>query len=179
LKQVAVVVGPGAQVGAVGRGLHARGFECGVAEDGGVGGNQHPIAAREVILLFVFVIARVSYATRMTNSGLIQIHDELEESAQISGAMIFSTLRYITVPLLAPTLLYAWLWISLLTFRELTLSVILTTPYNMTLPLVIWTTWLGGGLAQASALVVVMLALMIPLIGLYWLVAGRRGLLSV
>src|SRR5262245_14902221 len=37
------------------------------------------------ILLVVFVIARISYGTRMTNSGLIQIHAELEESAQMSG----------------------------------------------------------------------------------------------
>ena len=83
------------------------------------------------------------------------------------------------VPLLAPTLIYAWLWIALLTYRELTLSVILTTPRNMTLPLVVWTTFLGGGLAQSSALIVVMLGFMLPLMGLYWFVAGRRGLLSV
>src|SRR5215813_12313607 len=45
-----------------------------------------PIYGTIVILLVVFVIARISYATRMTNSGLIQIHAELEESAQMSGA---------------------------------------------------------------------------------------------
>ena len=82
------------------------------------------------------------------------------------------------MPLLSPTLIYAWLWIALLVFRELTLAVILTTPRNMTLPVVIWTTWLGGGLGQSSALVVVMLALMIPLVVLYWFVTGRYGLLS-
>ena len=82
------------------------------------------------------------------------------------------------MPLLTPTLIYAWLWIALLVFRELTLAVILTTPHNMTLPVVIWTTWLGGGLAQSSALVVLMLCLMIPLVALYWFVAARHGLLS-
>jgi len=45
-----------------------------------------PIYGTIAILLVVFVIARISYATRMTNSGLIQIHAELEESAQMSGA---------------------------------------------------------------------------------------------
>jgi len=43
---------------------------------------------------------------------------------------------------------------------------------------VIWSLWLGGGFAQASALVVVTLLLMIPLVVLYWLIAGRIGLLS-
>ena len=38
--------------------------------------------------------------------------------------------------------------------------------------------WLGGGLGQSSAMVVVMLALMIPLVVLYWFVTGRYGLLS-
>ena len=77
------------------------------------------------ILLLVFTIARISYGTRMTNSGLIQIHPELEESAQMSGAGLWEAFRRISVPLLAPTLFYAWLWIALLTFRELTLAVIL------------------------------------------------------
>jgi iron(III) transport system permease protein len=138
-----------------------------------------PIYGTIWVLLFVFLIARVAYGTRMTNSGLIQIHPELEESAALSGATLWQTLRRIVLPLLTPTLIYAWLWIALLTYRELTLSVILTTPRNMTLPLVVWTTFLGGGLAQSSALIVVMLGFMLPLMGLYWFVAGRRGLLSV
>ena len=66
------------------------------------------------ILLIVFVIARISYGTRMTNSGLIQIHAELEESALVSGASTWQAFRRVTMPLLAPTLLYAWLWIALL-----------------------------------------------------------------
>ena len=86
------------------------------------------------ILLIVFVIARISYGTRMTNSGLIQIHAELEESALMSGASTWEAFRRVTVPLLAPTLLYAWLWIALLTFRELTLAVILSTARQPHLP---------------------------------------------
>ena len=82
-----------------------------------------PLYGTVWILLIVFTIARISYGTRMTNSGLIQIHAELEESAQMSGATLGQGFRRISVPLLAPTLLYAWLWIALLTFRELTLAV--------------------------------------------------------
>jgi iron(III) transport system permease protein len=130
------------------------------------------------ILLIVFVIARISYGTRMTNSGLIQIHAELEESAQMSGASAWQGFRRISVPLLAPTLLYAWLWIALLVFRELTLAVILSTADNITFPVVVWSLWLGGGLGQASALAIVMLLMMTPLIALYWLIARRQGLVA-
>jgi iron(III) transport system permease protein len=82
------------------------------------------------------------------------------------------------MPLLAPTLLYAWLWIALLVFRELTLAVILSTADNITFPVVVWSLWLGGGLGQASALAIVMLMMMTPLIALYWLFARRQGLVA-
>jgi iron(III) transport system permease protein len=112
----------------------------------------------------------------MTNSGMIQIHQELEESAVVCGAGTAGVLRRILAPLLAPTLLYAWLWIALLTFRELTLAVLLTTRDNITLPVVIWSLWLGGGLGDAAAVALVMLLLMAPIVGFYWFVAGRHTL---
>jgi iron(III) transport system permease protein len=131
------------------------------------------------ILFVVFAIARLSYGTRMTNSGLIQIHSELEESALLSGAGRWTVYRRIILPLLAPTLLYAWLWIALLVFRELTLAVILTTSSNITLPVVVWSLWLGGGLGQSSALATVTLLLMAPVIAIYWLLTRRWGLLAI
>jgi iron(III) transport system permease protein len=137
-----------------------------------------PIYGTLWILLMVFSIARLSYGTRMTNSGLIQIHSELEEAALLSGASRSTAFRRIVIPLLAPTLLYAWLWIALLVFRELTLAVILTTSGNLTLPIVIWSLWLGGGLGQSSALAAVTLLFMTPVIALYWLVVGRRGVVA-
>jgi iron(III) transport system permease protein len=128
------------------------------------------------LLLIAFVVGRISYATRMTNTGLIQIHKELEECGEVGGATTGGVIMKIVVPLLAPTLLNAWLWIALLTFRELTLAVLLTTRDNMTLPVVIWSLWLGGGLGDAAAVALVMLCGMIPIIGLYWLVARKTGL---
>jgi iron(III) transport system permease protein len=130
------------------------------------------------LVLLVFVVARLSYGTRMTNSGLIQIHKELEEAAQVSGASSWKTFRVIVLPLLAPTLLYAWLWIALLTYRELTLAVVVTTSNNITLPVVVWSLWSSGGLGRASALAVVTMLLVIPLVIVYWLVANRRGAVS-
>jgi len=137
-----------------------------------------PIYGTIWLLLLVFVIARLSYGTRMTNSGLIQIHRELEETGQMSGAGTLGVVGRILMPLLTPTLLYAWLWIALLTFRELTLAVILSTGDNLTFPVLVWDLWLGGGLGQASALAVVMLLVMTPMIALYWLLARRQGLVA-
>ena len=129
-------------------------------------------------LLIVFVVGRISYGTRMTNSGLIQVHKELEESAQMSGATTSETMLKIATPLMAPTMLYAWLWMALLTFRELTLAVALTTRDNITLPIVIWSSCAGGKTGDASAMAVSMLLLMVPLIALFWMVVRKRGLVQ-
>ncbi len=138
--------------------------------------NAIPLYGTLWILLIVFVVARVSYGTRMTNSSLIQIHKELEESATMSGASTGSVVRHVIVPLLTPTLIYAWLWIALLTFRELTLAVILTTRDNVTLPVVVWSLWNASGFGQAAAITLILIALMLPLIILYWWVTRATGL---
>jgi iron(III) transport system permease protein len=126
------------------------------------------------VLLVIFVIVRVSYGTRMTNSGLIQIHRELEESARVGGANTDEVLRRVVIPLLAPTIVYAWLWIALLTYRELTLAVVLTARDNITAPVLIWNLWTGGGLGPSAALAIVLMILVVPFIVLYWLVMRRR-----
>jgi len=74
------------------------------------------------IILVVFVIARISFPTRVYNNALLQIHKELDEAAYVSGLGPFGVLRSILVPLLAPATLYAWIWIALLSYRELTLA---------------------------------------------------------
>jgi iron(III) transport system permease protein len=133
-----------------------------------------PIYGTVWLLLLVFVIARLSYGTRVTNGGMIQIHRELGEAATVSGADTGATLRRIVLPLLAPTLVYAWLWIALLTFRELTLAAFLTTKDNLTLPVVIWSMWQGGTSGPAAALSVLLLLLMAPVVALYWFIGRRR-----
>jgi iron(III) transport system permease protein len=119
------------------------------------------------VLLFVFTIGWLSYGTRITNSGLIQIHRELEESARISGASTWSIVRWVVLPLLSRGLLLAGLYVAILTTRELTLSVLLSTPNNMTLPVVIWSIWSNGGLARASAALVCFIAAVLPFMALY------------
>ena len=125
-------------------------------------------------LLVVFVLARLSYGTRMTNSAIIQIHQELEESARVAGARTDGVLRHVILPLIWPSLIYAWLWMALLTYRELTLAVLLTSRDNVTVPVLIWNLWSGGGVGPPSALAVVMMGLFIPLVSLYWILGRNR-----
>lgn len=129
------------------------------------------------LLLLLYIIVRLSYGTRMINSSLIQIHRELEEAAYVSGASTWGAIRKILVPILTPPILYGWLWIALMTYRELTLAVLLSRAENTTLPVVVWSIWLNGGFSQAAALTVFMLGILVPIIAIYWIVARRSGIM--
>lgn len=130
-------------------------------------------------LVIAFVIARIGYATRLTSSAFMQIHGDLEDAAMTSGLSTGSTVRRIVLPLIRPTLLYAWLCIAIMSFRELTLAVVLTTRDNLTLPVMVWSVWQSGGLGSAAAMTVFLLTLMIPMIALYWYVIHRTALRQV
>lgn len=136
-----------------------------------------PIYGTIWVLVLVYVIARLSYGTRMTNSAMIQIHHELDEAAQVSGAGTAGVLRRVLMPLLAPTMLYAWIWIALLTYRELTLPVVLASSNNLPFSILVWSYVLSSSYGKASAAALIMLVLMLPFLFAYWLVARRVGLL--
>jgi iron(III) transport system permease protein len=109
------------------------------------------------------------------NSAIVQVHRELEEVARVSGLTPITTARKILVPLLAPALINLWLWNALLTFRELTVAAFLVTHSNVTLPVVVWGIWQGGGLSQAAAMSLVFVLLFVPIVVIYWMVAARSA----
>jgi iron(III) transport system permease protein len=128
------------------------------------------------ILVLVYVVQRISYCTRMTNTAMIQVHKELEESATIFGAPTAGVMRRVLLPLLAPAMAYAWIWTALLAYRELTLPVVLTTSGNQTLSMVVWGLVQTSAFGPASAVALIMVGLMIPILILYWTVARRTGI---
>jgi iron(III) transport system permease protein len=132
-----------------------------------------PIYGTVFLLLAVYVLERTSFGTRILNNALAQIHPELEEAGQVMGIALFRRLARILVPLLAPAFLNGWLWIALLTYRELTIASLLVTPDNVTLPMVIWGLWQSGSFTRAAAGAAMGLVFMLPFVAAYWYF-GRR-----
>ncbi|MGE5307369.1 MAG: ABC transporter permease [Alphaproteobacteria bacterium] len=111
--------------------------------------------------LFALIIANIinslAYATRTINSSMIQIHRELEEAARVSGVSGFITVVKVTVPLIAGAVVNSWIWVVLLTYREVTMALVLGSPDNRVVSTVIWSLWSEGRVPQVSALGVVMM----------------------
>lgn len=136
-----------------------------------------PLYGSVTLIAIVYVITRISFATRAINSSLLQIHKELEEAAHTAGLSPVRTSWRILVPLLRPTLMSVWIWSAILVYRELTVAVFLVGHDNITLPAVIWSYWQSGATNLAAGVTLVMIALLTPLILLFWWF-GRRSVMS-
>jgi len=123
-----------------------------------------------------FIVSSMSFATRMTNGAWIQLGDELEEAGIMSGLRWSMILRLIVVPLLRPALVGAWLWIALLTYRELTIPALLSGANNSTFPVVVFSLWSSASSGVASATALVFAAALAPVVMLYWRLTRGRTL---
>lgn len=136
-----------------------------------------PLYGSVTLIAIVYVITRISFATRALNSSLLQIHRELEEAAHTAGLSPIRTSWRILVPLLRPTLMAVWIWSAILVYRELTVAVFLVGHDNLTLPAVIWSYWQSGATNLAAGATLVMTALLTPLILIFWWF-GRKSVMA-
>jgi iron(III) transport system permease protein len=136
-----------------------------------------PLYGSVTLIAIVYVITRISFATRAINSALLQIHKELEEAAHTAGLSAVQTSWKILVPLLRPTLMSVWIWSAILVYRELTVAVFLVGQDNLTLPAVIWSYWQAGAMNLAAGATLVMTGLLTPLILVFWWF-GRKSVMA-
>ena len=116
------------------------------------------------ILLIAYVTRFLPYGMRYNAASMLGIHRELEESAATSGASWWATFRHIVLPLLAPGLMAGWLYIVIVSIRELSSSILLYSPGSEVLSILIWELWENGQYVELSALGVMLI------IGLFFLV---------
>ncbi len=122
-----------------------------------------PIYGTLWILLIAYVTRYMPYGMRYASVSMHQISDELEESALVAGGSWFQVFRHIHVPLLLPGLFVGWIYITVISLRELSSSLLLYSPGNEVLSVVIWEQWENGQVSELAALGVVMVAILLAL----------------
>jgi iron(III) transport system permease protein len=119
-----------------------------------------PVYGTIWILVIAFTTRYITYATRLMGGAVIQIHKQLEEAADMSGASPWQTFSRITLPLLLPSFCNGWLWVAVQALREATLAVMLLTPANVVLASLIWSQWQeGSGYGAVAAVSLLTIAL--------------------
>jgi iron(III) transport system permease protein len=123
------------------------------------------------ILLIAYVTLSMPYGMRFASSGIMQIHRELEEVAEVSGARVTQVLWRVLLPLLLPFLLAAWIYTFVLSVRELGASIFLIGPGTNVLATISLTMWEEGGSygAVAALGILQIVPLLVIVAGLRWL----------
>lgn len=117
--------------------------------------------------VWILVLAysyRLAVTTRVSRAGLMQIHRELEEASYTAGGRWGVTLRRVVLPLLAPSLFAGWILLFIVGVREFTLAMVLHSPDNVVISVLLWRFFSSGETEKAAALGVLVLALVTPVI---------------
>jgi iron(III) transport system permease protein len=112
------------------------------------------------IMLIAYVTRFMPYGMRYSMTSLLALHKELEESAAMSGASWRMAFRRIILPLLKPGLIAGWIYIVIVSVRELSGSILLYSPGSEVVSIMIWEYWQNGQYVELSALGVMLIVVL-------------------
>jgi len=122
-----------------------------------------PIYGTLWILLVAYVTLYLPYGIRVASATMVQIHKELEEASTASGASWAQTFFRIVLPLLLPGFLSGWIYVAIISLRELSASIFLVGQGTEVLSTVVFSLWDGGSISSVAALGVLMTFFLIVL----------------
>jgi iron(III) transport system permease protein len=109
------------------------------------------------IILLAYLLHYMAYGVRATTGALALMDPSLEEASRVCGASRGTTFWRIVVPMLRPALFGGFFLVFIPTLRELTISVLLWSPGNETIGVVVFSLQDAGETQAAAAVAVVML----------------------
>ncbi len=127
------------------------------------------------ILLVAYITRFMPYGIRYNTASMLQIHKELEESAAMSGASWVSTFVRVVLPLLKPGLVAGWIYIAIVSLRELSSSILLYSPGTEVVSIMIWELWENGQYVELSALGVMLIVLLFVMVQIAQYAGSRFG----
>ncbi|AMO51139.1 Binding-protein-dependent transport systems inner membrane component [Enterobacter sp. FY-07] len=111
------------------------------------------------IILFAYLARFLTVCLKPVHSSMLQLDPAMEEAASLAGANFSQRLRHIVLPLLAPAAFAGALLVFLTAVNELTVSALLWSAGKETLGVVIFNLDESGNKVLASAISVLVVAL--------------------
>jgi iron(III) transport system permease protein len=128
-------------------------------------------------LLSVIIASTVRYlpfGMRYAYTGALQIHPDLEGAATIAGARSAALFRRIVVPLLAASLVSAWLVVFLLSVQIVALPLLLVGPGSQVMAVTLFEMWQNGQVTELASMGVVWIALMTVVSSAFYMLTRNR-----
>jgi iron(III) transport system permease protein len=113
---------------------------------------RSPLYGTIIILVLVNFIRWQPFGLGVIKSGLIQISKELEEGARVCGASALRSAVTISIPLIKKSLLASWLFIIIMSIKELAASLFLVTNKSNVISVIAWDYAASGDYCLASAI---------------------------
>jgi iron(III) transport system permease protein len=110
-----------------------------------------PVYGTVWIFVLAYVTTYLPYGLRYAHPGILRIHPELEESAQIAGASWLGVFRRVVVPLVLPALFAGWIFVFLISIRELSVAALLYTQRSPVIATAMLDLWRNGNVNQVTA----------------------------
>ncbi len=135
-----------------------------------------PIYGTLLILLISYVTRYLPYGMRYASAAMAQLSAELEESAMVSGASWAQTFRRVLVPLASSGILAGFVYILVVSFRELSSTILLYSPGKEVLSVLLWEQFENGQLTTLAAIGVGMVLILVALVLVAYKLGARVGL---
>ncbi len=111
-----------------------------------------PVYGTVWILVVAFVASYLPFAYRIGDTSLLQIDRVLEEASLLCGASHWRTATKVTLRLVRPALLSAWVMVFIFSVREVSAAILLTSSNNVVLSVLSWN-YLDFGDVQKAAVI--------------------------
>jgi iron(III) transport system permease protein len=127
------------------------------------------------IVSLALITQYIAFATRTTNAAITQIHKELEDAGEVSGASPLRVAWQITFPLIRPAFIAAWLWVAAHAVRAFSVPLMLASRDSWPLSVMLWHLWDEEQNLPAAAALGVVLILALTVLTLLARVVVAKG----
>jgi iron(III) transport system permease protein len=134
-----------------------------------------PIYGTLWLLLIAYLTVFLPLGVRTISSVLLQLDKSLEECGEVCGASWGFRMRTITMPLLRPGLLAAWMLLFIASVRELGASILLMGPHSQVMTPAIVSAWFGSSSELTAAMALIQTVVLGLAVGLFTLLTRRAS----
>ena len=132
-----------------------------------------PIYGTLWLLLIAYLTVFLPLGVRTISGVMLQIDKSLEECAQMCGAGWSYRIRTVTVPLLWPGLIAAWLLLFVASIRELGASILLMGPHSKVITPSIVESWFASSTELTAAMALIQTAVVAIAVSILMAVTRR------